>query len=73
MIRLLTLDEYIQAVELFIARLRPDIIIQRLISETPSHRLIAPRDFPDKSKFIRLLDAKMEADGLMEGSLYEKT
>ena len=72
-IRLLSLDEYLEAVELFIAHLRPDIIIQRLKSETPSHRLIAPRDFPDKSKFIAMLEKKMEEDGLMEGSLYEKT
>ena len=71
-IRLLTLDEYLSALELFIAHLRPDIIIQRLKSETPSHRLIAPRDFPDKSKLIALLEKKMEEDNLIEGALYEK-
>lgn len=72
-ISLLSLDEYLDAVEVFLTHLRPDVIIQRLISETPAHRLIAPRDFPDKSKFISLLEKKMESDGLWEGSFYEKT
>ena len=69
-IRLLSTLEYLDAVSSFIAHLRPDIVIQRLISETPAHRLIAPRDFPDKSKFIAMLEKKMETEGLWEGSQY---
>ncbi len=71
-ITLLSVDEYLEAASVFIAHLRPDVIVQRLISETPMHRLIAPRDFPDKSKLIALLEKKMEREGLVEGSLYEK-
>ncbi len=69
-IRLLSTLEYLDAVSSFLAHLRPDIVIQRLISETPAHRLIAPRDFPDKSKFIAMLEKKMETEGLWEGSQY---
>ncbi len=35
-------DEYIDLISMFIARLRPDIIIERFISESPKHLLIAP-------------------------------
>ncbi len=70
-IRLLSAEEYIQAVALFLSRLSPGTIIQRLISETPAHRLIAPRDFPDKSRLINMLDKKMEEEGLYEGCLYQ--
>ena len=70
-IRLLSVDEYIEAVEVFLSHLRPDIVIERLITETPAHRLVAPRDFPDKSKFIQMLEKKMEEDGIEEGSSYE--
>lgn len=71
-IKLLSLDEYLDAVSLFIAHLREDVVIQRLISETPSHRLIEPRDFPDKSKFINMLKKRMEERDEREGKYYKK-
>ncbi|HIV98542.1 MAG TPA: TIGR01212 family radical SAM protein [Candidatus Ornithospirochaeta avicola] len=70
-VKLLSFDEYLDAVILFLRHLRKDIVIQRLISETPSHRLIAPRSFPDKSRFLSLLEAKMEEMDVFEGDLYE--
>lgn len=36
-------DEYIEFICDFIAKLRPDIIIERFISESPPHLLIAPK------------------------------
>lgn len=36
-------DEYIELITEFLTLLRPDIIIERFISESPSHLLIAPK------------------------------
>lgn len=41
--QLFSVNEYIDFLTSFIASLRPDIIIERFISESPPHLLIAPR------------------------------
>ncbi len=50
--------------------LRGDIIIERLVCDTPSHRLIEPRHFMDKSLFLRTLDDYMIQRGFRQGDLY---
>ena len=62
-------ERTLEAVELFLRHLDGDIIIERLISETPYHRLLAPRVFPDKSKFLRHLEERMERNGTRQGDL----
>ena len=42
MFNLLNADEYIELITEFVTLLRPDIIIERFISESPKHLLIAP-------------------------------
>lgn len=69
-IKLLSADEYVSAVSVFLSILRPGTVVQRLLSETPMHRLVAPRDFPDKSRLIGMLEKKMEEEGLYEGCRY---
>ena len=64
-------ERYLGDLEAVIRHLSPDMIIQRLVCETPMHRLAAPRCFPDKSKFLSRLRQRMEADGTMQGDLYE--
>lgn len=71
-IRLMEAEEYIEELENFIRHLRPGMIIQRLLSETPSHRLIAPRNFPDKNNIICRLEKRMEERGTWEGDLFEE-
>ncbi len=61
---------YAEDAELVLRMLSPDTIIQRLVCETPSHRLIAPRHFPDKSKFLSHLKEHMERNGTMQGDLF---
>ena len=63
-------ERYLESAELALRRLSPDTIIQRLICETPAHRLIAPRVFPDKSLFLSHLDRMMEEHGTRQGDLY---
>jgi radical SAM superfamily enzyme len=41
--QLFNVNEYIDFLTSFIASLRPDIIIERFISESPPHLLIAPQ------------------------------
>ena len=62
-------ERTLEDTELFLRHLKSDIIIERLISETPYHRLLAPRVFPDKSKFLRHLEERMERNGTRQGDL----
>lgn len=64
-------ERYMEEVEYFLRLLNPEMIIERLICETPSHRLMAPRHFMDKSLFLRTLNDKMERDNTRQGDLYE--
>jgi len=54
----------------FLQRLNPNIIIQRLLCETPPHRLAAPRNFYDKTKFIQHLQKRMNNLGIEQGDLF---
>jgi radical SAM protein (TIGR01212 family) len=47
--------------------LRPEIVIERIICETPQHRLVAPRSFPDKSAFLDSLRKAMEQHDFTQG------
>ena len=50
--------------------LRSDIVVQRLVCDTPPHRLIAPRHFMDKSLFLKTLDEYMKSNNMKQGDLY---
>ena len=60
-------ERYMNEVEYFLRLLNPEMIIERLVCETPSHRLMAPRHFMDKSLFLRTLNDKMEKDNTRQG------
>lgn len=64
-------ERHLENTELALRHLRPDIIVQRMICETPMHRLAAPRHFIDKSLFLSRLETKMIDNGTMQGDLYE--
>lgn len=70
-IKLLSPDEYMDALILFLRHLSSKVIVGRLIGESPMHRLLAPRDFPDKSAFISRLCKKMEEENYFQGDLYD--
>lgn len=46
------------------------IVIERLMCETPNHRLAAPRLFPDKNRFLRELERTMTERGFRQGDLW---
>ena len=45
------------------------IVIERLMCETPNHRLASPRLFPDKNRFLRELERMMSDRGWRQGDL----
>ena len=47
------------------------IVIERLMCETPNHRLAAPRLFPDKNRFLRELERTMTDRGFRQGDLWK--
>ena len=45
------------------------IVMERLMCETPNHRLASPRLFPDKNRFLRELEKTMAQRGFRQGDL----
>lgn len=50
-------------------RIPSDIVIERLVCETPAHRLASPRAFADKNTFLRTLESQMRQMGAVQGDL----
>jgi radical SAM protein (TIGR01212 family) len=53
----------------FLRRIPSSVIVQRFISDTPAHRLAAPRDFGNKNQFLRDLSTEMERLDVRQGDL----
>lgn len=53
----------------FLRHLQKDVVVERLMCETPNHRLVAPRTFPDKSAFLLSLAKAMKERGVWQGDL----
>lgn len=62
-------DRHLSEVIWFLQRIPADIAIQRFVSDTPMHRLAAPRGFGDKGVFARLLQSAMEEQDVRQGDL----
>ena len=64
---LFTVDEYIDLICEFVALLRPDIIIERFISQSPHHLLIAPKWGLKNFEMVAKIDKKLEGNDLWQG------
>jgi radical SAM protein (TIGR01212 family) len=62
-----TFEEHLENTILLLRHIPPTTVIQRLVSETPRHRLVAPRDFGDKAQFLATLKREMEQRGVRQG------
>ena len=71
LVKVLDEEEYLDALILFLRNLSSKVIVGRLIGESPMHRLVAPRSFPDKSKFLSHLEKRMEEENCFQGDLYD--
>ncbi len=65
-----SMTRHIERTIYILRRIPSDIVIERLMCETPSHRLASPRLFPDKNRFLRTLEAEMTERGVSQGDLY---
>lgn len=69
---LLNIDQYVELVTEFISRLRPDIIIERFVSESPKHLLIAPQWGGIKNfEVVNKIDKKLSDLDIWQGKYYE--
>lgn len=67
---LFDVDEYVDLITEFIARLRPDIIIERFISESPADLLIAPKWNGLKNfEIVAKIDKRLVEKGISAGSM----
>ena len=66
-------DDYIKVLSEFIARLRPDIAIQRVMGEGKIGELIAPEwaDHGMKNKFLDKFHAYLEEHDITQGQLFQ--
>ncbi|QCX39080.1 TIGR01212 family radical SAM protein [Aureibaculum algae] len=69
--RLFTVEDYVDFVTDFVALLRPDIIIERFISESPSHLLIAPKWNLKNFEIVAKIDKKLAEKDLWQGKSIE--
>ena len=60
-------DEYIDLICEFVALLRPDIIIERFISQSPHHLLIAPKWNLKNFEMVAKIDKKLTEKNLWQG------
>ena len=71
MFELFSAEEYIDLITEFVALLRPDIIIERFISESPAHLLIAPQWNGMKNfEIVAKIDKKLVEKDLWQGKNY---
>ena len=66
------MTRHIQNVIWFLRNIPSDIVIERLMCETPQHRLASPRLFLDKNNFLRQLEKTMIDSGYRQGDLWQK-
>ncbi len=64
-----SLKRHVEATISVLRHIPRHVVIQRLIAETPRHRLASPRDFGAKNLFLSLLDRKMESLDARQGDL----
>ena len=70
MFDLFSVEDYIELITEFIGLLRPDIILDRFISESPPHLLIAPKWGGLKNfEIIAKIDKRLEEKNIWQGSL----
>lgn len=68
---LFELDDYIEFICDFVALLRPDIIIERFISESPAHLLIAPKWNGVKNfEIVSKIENRLNEKNLWQGKHY---
>ena len=63
-------DEYIDLVIDYVERLRPDIILERFVSQSPKELLIAPDWGLKNYEFTERVKKRMQERGAYQGKMY---
>ena len=67
-----TVDEYIRTVCDYVERLRPDLVLERFVSQSPAHMLVAPRWGLKNHEFADRLVGYMRKHGIKQGALWKE-
>ncbi len=68
-----TVDEYIQLIAEYIQRLRPDLILERFVSQSPKELLIAPHWGLKNYEFTNLLVNYLKQNKIHQGQFFLKS
>jgi len=68
---LFTADEYLNLICEFVALLRPNIIIERFISQSPQHLLMAPKWNLKNFEMVAKIDKKLAEKDLWQGKFLD--
>ncbi len=66
----LSVEDYIELLIDFLAKLNPDIILERFISESPKEKLIAPRWGLKNFEFVSKLEKEMIKQKIFQGKFF---
>ncbi len=72
MFQLFDMDEYIDLITEFVARLRPDIVIERFISQSPAHLLLAPHWGVKNFEIVDKIEKRLREKDYWQGKLYKE-
>ena len=64
------LDEYVDMVVDYVQYLRPDLVLERFVSQSPADLRIAPHWGVKNYEFNALVQKKMKNFGIFQGKLY---
>lgn len=64
-----SLHRHVEWVSYMLASLSPEVVIERLLSESTRARLVCPTHFPDKRDILAAISAYMDSKGWRQGSL----
>ena len=65
-------EDYLDFVTNFIGLLRPDIVLERFISESPSELLIAPKWGLKNFEMVHLIEKKIATENMWQGKFYKE-
>ena len=68
-----TVDEYIHLIAEYIQRLRPDMVLERFVSQSPKDMLIAPHWGLKNYEFTNLLANHLRAHNIRQGQFFLKS
>ncbi len=66
-VRTVSVQRHISQVGYLLQQLPGDIVVQRVVCDTPTHRLCAPRNFPKKGQVIQMLKKHFEEEDIWQG------